>query len=241
MTNPTSNQRDNSATTAKVALRRFVLDHINPARVFDAFCGTGAMYDGAWKDAADYLGCDSRDWSIHDLQAPPRYWCDNRLALRCTDLHRFNIFDLDAYGDPWPQAMIIAARRSWQPKERGALVITDGNALKTRWGRPGGTLAGLLGVDRLAARSNPTTPTALSALLAGMAVDVVDFRAVETTSSARMVYCAVIFTGRSAAEPAHPQPEPLAPPGARTPPASPPGSSPAALTTRARPARARRS
>lgn len=50
------------------------------------------------------------------------------------DLGQFNVFDLDAFGSPWEQMVILAARRRWKKGEPGGLAITDGSTLKTRRG-----------------------------------------------------------------------------------------------------------
>jgi hypothetical protein len=46
----------------------------------------------------------------------------------------FTVFDLDAFGSPWEQALILAARRPVAPGERIGLVLTEGSQLKTRFG-----------------------------------------------------------------------------------------------------------
>ena len=136
-----------SALAAKVKLRLNVLAELNPARVLDCFCGTGQMFDNAWRQAASYTGCDERPWSPADPVS--RFVVDNRRLLRALDLQRFNVFDLDAYGSPWEQMMIIADRRRWAPGERGAVVLTDGSALRLKFGDivPTPALRELLGAE----------------------------------------------------------------------------------------------
>ena len=130
-----------SATAAKVALRQHVLDRVSPARVLDAFCGGGVMYGAVWRKAKAYVPCDSARWAPGD---PVRFVCDNRRLLRCLDLGDFNVFDFDAFGSPWEQVLILAARRRWGTGEKGGLVLTDGSALKTRWGALPAALAELV-------------------------------------------------------------------------------------------------
>jgi hypothetical protein len=115
---------------AKVTIRRNVLESVGADRavVFDAFAGSGVMWSEVWQEAADYVGCDER-W-FQDSRCC--YVADNRRVLRCADLARFNLFDLDAYGSPWEQAYILACRRPLAPGERIGLVITDGSWTKTR-------------------------------------------------------------------------------------------------------------
>jgi hypothetical protein len=55
-------------------------------------------------------------------------------VLRAIDLATFNVFDLDAYGSPWEQALIIAARRTLKPGERIGIVVTEGNGLNYKNG-----------------------------------------------------------------------------------------------------------
>ena len=129
------------ALSAKVALRQHVLDHVSPARVLDAFCGRGVMYGAVWNRAREYVPCDSAPWGPGD---PVRFVCDNRRLLRCLDLQDFNVFDFDAFEAPWEQVLILAARRKWGTGEKGGLVLTDGSALKTRWGALPAALAELV-------------------------------------------------------------------------------------------------
>ena len=129
---------------AKVALRRTVLEAIGPtaAVVLDCFAGRGAMYRAVWCDAARYVGCDTK-WTQDERLA---YVCDNRRLLRHIDLSPFNVFDLDAYGSPWEQVTIIAARRPLRAGERIGFVMTDGSVMRARLGRVEGALAGMAGV-----------------------------------------------------------------------------------------------
>lgn len=120
------------AGKAKLEIRQHVLDVITPARavVFDAFAGTGQMWAEVWQRAAGYVGCDAR-WHA---DARCCFVADNRRVMRCLDLQRFTVFDFDAYGSPWEQALILAARRRLKPRERLGLVITEGTWTKTRMG-----------------------------------------------------------------------------------------------------------
>jgi len=120
------------AKRAKVNLRRAVLEALGPAqtRVFDAFAGTGLMYDAVWHEAASYVGCDAR-WHQDGRTC---FVADNQRVLRAIDLSVFNCFDFDAYGAPWDQLTILAARRPLQPGEAIGIVLTEGTWLKTRTG-----------------------------------------------------------------------------------------------------------
>jgi len=87
------------------------------------------MFSEVWHRASRYVGCDEK-WHHDDRCC---YVADNRRVMRCTDLQPFNCFDLDAYGSPWEQALILAARRPLQPGERIGLVLTEGTSLYTRF------------------------------------------------------------------------------------------------------------
>lgn len=155
MTAAASTKTDNgelarAAKVAMVAMRQHVLALVNPARVFDAFCGeTGQMHAEVWHRADSYLGCD-RAWRVTDTRR--RLIGDSLLALRAIDLGAFNVFDLDTYGGPWEAALILAARRRWKPGEVGAVVLTDGLDMKLKFGGRTRAIEALLG-------TNPTANT----------------------------------------------------------------------------------
>lgn len=115
-------------------------------RVFDAFAGPGVMHAAVWKDAAGYVGCDSK-WFNDDRLC---FVADNRRVLRCIDLSPFTCFDLDAFGSPWEQALIIAARRPTKSGERIGLILTEGTSLKTRMKGMPGALGQAAGVNKAA-------------------------------------------------------------------------------------------
>lgn len=130
------------ALSVKVALRQHVLDHVSPARVLDAFCGCAVMYGAVWRRAKGYVPCDSAPWAPGD---PVRFVCDNRRLLRSLDLRDFNVFDFDAFGSPWEQVLILAARRKWGGGEKGAIVITDGSTIRSHFARSTPALDELVG------------------------------------------------------------------------------------------------
>jgi hypothetical protein len=121
-----SPKTDNNAQAfaAKVSIRRSVMGLIEQPTVFDAFAGEGRMYSEVWKDATAYTGCD-----LKYMRGDGRtmFAADNRRVLRAIDLRPFNIFDLDAYGSPWEQALIIAERRPVAAGEMIGIAITEGN------------------------------------------------------------------------------------------------------------------
>jgi hypothetical protein len=139
---------ENSATgkVAKLALRRQALAWIGPreARVFEGYAGNGAMWRAVWREAAQVTGCDRR--VIWD---PNRrlYVAPIERVLRAIDLSGFNIFDLDAFGSPWPAAYILSARRKLAAGERCVLITTDGAGIRARFGALEKTFALLAGVS----------------------------------------------------------------------------------------------
>jgi hypothetical protein len=115
------------AMAAKVDIRHRVLEAIGTrARVFDAFAGDGHMHSAVWANAFGYVGCDLKYKPLTG-DARAMFAADNRRVMRAIDLGAFNIFDLDAHGSPWEQAVIIADRRKVAGGERVGLVITNGD------------------------------------------------------------------------------------------------------------------
>ncbi len=110
---------------AKVDIRRRVMSEIGEARVFDAFASAGEMYSAVWKDAKSYTGCDQK----YARDGRLMFVADNRRVMRAIDLKTFNLFDLDSYGSPWEQAIILADRRRLAPGEKIGLVLTEGSGL----------------------------------------------------------------------------------------------------------------
>lgn len=122
-----------AALAAKIQIRNNVLQAIAEPKVFDAFAGHGEMYNHVWCKAKSYTGCDLK-WHRDQRLA---YVADNRRVMRSIDLRAYNIFDLDAYGSPWDQLLILAASRPLQPQERIGIVITEGTALAMHHSAPG--------------------------------------------------------------------------------------------------------
>lgn len=120
-----------AAVAAKVALRERALAHVGPsAHVIDLFCGpVGEMHRRVWSRAASYLGVDVvyRWPDRRDRIVAP--WHD---VLEHVPMHRFNVFDLDAFGSPWPALRELASKRRVKPGERVAIVTTDGGWRATR-------------------------------------------------------------------------------------------------------------
>jgi hypothetical protein len=137
---------DNHAAMApaKIEIRNNVLQEIGEsASVFDAFGGSGKMYEGAWRNAKDYVGSDLRFFPQDDRLA---YVADNRRVMRSIDLGRFNVFDFDAYGSPWENVLILASRRTVESGEKIGIVITDGSGINMKQGGLPNALKQLCGI-----------------------------------------------------------------------------------------------
>lgn len=183
---------------AKIALRENLLGAVgaDKARVLDCFCGHGAMFRAVWHQAGLYMGCDSREWEPTD---PPRFIADNRRLLRCLDLQQFNVFDLDAYGSPWEQLLILAARRRWKKGEPGALAITDGSSLKLRWGQIPAAMAAMAGTGGACAPATSGGDALMRIALSGFfrraGIKPVRIWEARGQGSAQVVYTAISFVG----------------------------------------------
>jgi hypothetical protein len=122
-----SGPKHNSAggLAAKIAIRELALAHVSRRSVLDLFCGpVGEMHRHVWGRARSYLGVDV-----------VYRWPDRRrrivapwsFALEHLDLETFDVFDLDAFGSPWPALASLVRRRRAGVGELLALVVTDGS------------------------------------------------------------------------------------------------------------------
>lgn len=202
-----STKTDNhpAARAAKVELRRHVLDEIGAsnAHVLDCFCGTGEMYRNVWNAAASYAGIDMRPW---DPCHPPRFVANNLRVLRALNLHAFNVFDLDAYGSPWEQVLVLCARRKWAKGERGGLLLTDGSSLNLRWGGIPHAMAEIANLK--GAKGVPSTAgvpelqgMALLGFVRRAAVQVKRIWQAEGRSNSNVIYTGLVFEGTGDAAP----------------------------------------
>jgi hypothetical protein len=143
------------ALAAKIDIRRRIMAALcEPPRVFDAFAGAGHMHRAVWSDAPVYVGCDLK-WSRDSRIA---YVADNRRVMRAIDLQAFNLFDLDAYGSPWEQALILAARRGLlRPGERLGVALTDGQSMRIRLGALPRAMRVMTGFPTLPAGASSTS------------------------------------------------------------------------------------
>lgn len=192
-----------NAVAAKIQIRRNVLDAVKPAHVFDAFCGpTGEMWWDVWSQADSYVGCDT-EFLLTDPRK--RFVADNRRVLRSIDLQAFNVFDFDAFGSPWEQMLILAARRTWAPGERGAVVLTHGSGMRLGFGKMSFAFAKALGRESLT-----TSPFAGDAMIlerdairiwcSRCSVGLLKMWQAESKRQPKMVYTAIVFEGHAARE-----------------------------------------
>jgi hypothetical protein len=95
-------RRDSSDLEAKTMIRTLALElSAKPALVLDLFAGEGRMHQAVWHAADRYLGIDRRYSRARD---DGLCWQgDNRVLLAPAMAEAsWNIFDLDAYDNPWP-------------------------------------------------------------------------------------------------------------------------------------------
>lgn len=160
-------KRDNhtAAFPAKAEIRQNVLRAVAEPRVFDGFAGSGRLHDSVWRDALTYIGCDLRFFPDRRTA----YVADNRRVLRAIDLGAFNIFDLDAYGSPWEQMAIIAARRVVRSGEVVGICLTEGSGLKLKQGQAPTALAWMAGLSGRPAGVSRQQDTLIDAAITGAA------------------------------------------------------------------------
>jgi hypothetical protein len=95
------------------------------AMVCDLFCGTGKIYERAYKGrVAGYVGVD------HEKVHSPTL-CklgDNVAFVQETDLSQFNVLDLDDYGNPWKLMYLICRNK---PAGEMTMFVTDGLIART--------------------------------------------------------------------------------------------------------------
>lgn len=195
------------AFKAKVDIRRRVLEAVGqvglPTRdgatytgVFDAFAGSGEMYSAVWKAADCYTGCDLK----RQVDGRLMFAADNRRVLRVIDLAPFNVFDLDAYGSPWEQAIIIADRRRVAPGELFGLVITEGAGLSYKANVVPiaiGELTGLRkGIVGLAKKQDAVIDRAFAGLARRMSCTIEKRWQAEGKTGASMRYIGLVMKGQ---------------------------------------------
>ncbi len=116
---------DNTDRGEKVVIRNRLLAAINQPSILECFAGSGHIFRECYQ-GLPYLGLDTKPIS----DGRNIIQMDNRKFLRSADLSTFNFFDLDAYGSPWHQFLIILHRRKFASGEQVAIAITDGLTFK---------------------------------------------------------------------------------------------------------------
>lgn len=135
-----------AALPDKIGLREEALAAVGEARVLDLFAGKGVMHRAVWHHAAAYLGNDSDKGQALAHPAPCHH-AEAQILLRAIPLAPWNVFDLDAYGSPWNEVTVLAARRRLLPGERVAIVLTDGAPRRAMLGLTVRALAELAGEE----------------------------------------------------------------------------------------------
>lgn len=193
------------ALNAKVEMRERVLELITPAHVFDAYCGpTGEMWSAVWNRAASYVGCDE---VYVPFDPRRRFVGDNKRVMRAIDLSVYNVFDLDSFGHPWDQVLILAARRIWSRGERGAVILTWSDH-SIRWGYASHALATIAGLKDRAV--GPKAETSVMPMAVRGFFDRANVKPLAAwnargksrpgprTGSYQMTYTAIVFEGLGA-------------------------------------------
>jgi hypothetical protein len=106
----------------KIRLRQLALERLStPLRVVEFYAGHGVIRNAVYQDAEKWIGFDTDPETIEAIHV------DCRLAARHIDLEDYNVFDVDAFADPWEVVWIISQRRS----AVGSIVVfaTDGDKL----------------------------------------------------------------------------------------------------------------
>jgi len=185
------------AFAAKVDIRKRVLATVgDKASVFDGFAGAGEMYSAVWKDAKAYTGCDLK-WARDGRKM---FVADNRRVLRAIDLRPFNVFDLDAYGSPWEQAIVIADRRRVAAGELFGLVLTEGNGFAYKSNVVPLAIAQLTGIKRglvgMSKKQDAIIDRAIAGLARRMSCTVEKQWRANGKTGASMRYIGLVLKGR---------------------------------------------
>lgn len=118
---------ENRCIGPKVELRRWLVQELGGApRILDCFCARGEM----WRQAYDcpgpdrYLGLDRERFD----DERPTIICDSRRFLRHVDvdLGAWDLFDLDAFGEPLEHLALICNRLRPAPGRRIGFALTSG-------------------------------------------------------------------------------------------------------------------
>jgi hypothetical protein len=180
----------------KVSVRKHVLEAMDgKAAVFDAFAGSGSMHKAVWAKAASYTGCDERFF----FDKRTAYVGDNRIVMRSIDLKPYNTFDLDAYGSPWEQALIVARRRPVKKGERIGVVITEGSTIAVRFRRIPPALAEVAQISTKASGVSRSGKDVLNRAISGLCREMncrlVKRWQAERKGGSRMTYIGLVLEG----------------------------------------------
>jgi len=118
----------NTGLASKIKIRKALLKELEVEKVLDCYAGTGEMYRNCYLKY-DYLGLDRRipvNFTQNLIEI------DNTKYLRSENLNQFNVFDLDAFGNPWYQFGIVLHRRT--SKSKFVVFCTDSLILGASFG-----------------------------------------------------------------------------------------------------------
>jgi len=100
---------DNTDFQMKINIRHLVvtmLGGIKECSVLEAFAGEGHIYDACYTKAIDHIAFD-----IKSIKRPGWIQGDNNILLPKHINGGYNLYDLDAYSDPWTLAAEVARLR----------------------------------------------------------------------------------------------------------------------------------
>jgi len=125
---------DNAKNTTKAELRNNILRYFgnNETNVLDVFCGSGEMFNQVWINASSYVGIDKKKYSDNRNTV-----CGDAVSvLKQFDIDGINIFDIDAYGDPYECLVIILDKlKKIKNIDDLGFCITDGLQIDMRMSR----------------------------------------------------------------------------------------------------------
>jgi hypothetical protein len=112
----------NTYSSSKKDLRNEVKQSFGAGacRVLETHCGPGTMRDESWHDVASVYGIDLDPYSVSECIG------DSKTFLRREDLHQWNVFDIDPFGDYAEFLWLVSQRR--RINEPIAILCTDGMA-----------------------------------------------------------------------------------------------------------------
>lgn len=113
--------QDNSNLDIKKAIRAPVKD-LPSKSILDLFCGEeGRIFYAVWNQAKKYLGFD-----LHPHSLAPTVKGDNEKLIKMVNLDNFQVFDIDAYSNPYILLDYILGHHSGLEIE---VILTDGMSM----------------------------------------------------------------------------------------------------------------